>query len=455
MRIHPRTAVAALAVGTALSVTAMPGVALADDTVRGKNRVLVVVVGFNDATFPDESLVMKNAAESYFGAERSPAHYYSKMSRGQFTYVPAAEGKVVGPYHLDLPQNPCEAGAVREQTQKKLEADGYVKGEDYDSISIIQPGEGAQCGWSGLGSVPGPNTWVSLGGDEISEALLVHELGHNQGYGHHMRDFCPDGDVSRCAEDGTSHKTPMGGGGSGVGFVAPELIHAGWLGGGQTRTVGASGTYDLVSLHGEKSGTRALDIPMGDDRLVVEYRHEVAGFPTDEGNLDAAVEGVHAYRVKDGDYANSVLLDPTEKSGSGREDAITTLTDRKIGLEVKVVKSGAGAATVAVSLNGKPAGAKPAAVPASPKAKSPSAKPRKTEGDPISEEGTDAGKTHAGNADHKASETPDATPAPDLAETGESSVSPYLAVGGIGLFGLGLVVVLGIRHRGRGRRGIA
>ncbi|WP_299538838.1 LAETG motif-containing sortase-dependent surface protein [uncultured Streptomyces sp.] len=441
MRLTPRTAIAALAVGTVLSVIGMPGVALADDAVHGEKRVLVAVVGFNDATFPDENLVMKNVEQSYFGADNSLAGYYKKMSQGQFTFVPAAESKAVGPYHLDLSQNPCNADAVHQQTVKALEADGYVKDEDYDSLSIIEPAEGGECAWAGLGSVPGPNTWMNLGGDEASEALLVHEFGHNMGYGHHARDYCPEGDLSRCAEDGTSHKTPMGSGGSIVGLVAPELIHSGWLGGGQARTVDTSGTYDLVSLHGEQSGTRALDIPMGDDRLVIEYRHEV-NFSTKEGKLDSTLEGVHAYRVEDGNYATSIFLDPTAEAGEGADDAISTLTDKEHGIEVKVVTSGGGSATVAVSLNGKPAPADAAPATADPAAEGPSPQGEQADGAPISEAGTDA----------SSGETPGPRSTPDLAATGGSPVTPYLTAGGIGFLVLGSAAVLGFRRRTRGRR---
>ncbi|MDX3535699.1 hypothetical protein PV721_15285 [Streptomyces sp. MB09-01] len=150
----------------------------------------------------------------------------------------------------------------------------------------------------------------------------------------------------------------MGGGGSGVGFAAPELIGRGWLPGGPAVTVKKSSTFQLSPPYGGKpGGVRVLEIPLGKDRLVVEYRHEDPIYrDDDDGTLDAANEGVHAYRVPEGNYNGSRLVDPTE--GKGDADVIMTLTDAAHQVEVKVVESGGGSATVAVALDGVPAPAK-------------------------------------------------------------------------------------------------
>ncbi|MEV2243081.1 LAETG motif-containing sortase-dependent surface protein [Streptomyces sp. NPDC049970] len=447
MHQRARTRIATVAATTAVFAagTAITAAHAADET-PAKNRVLVVVVDFQDVKHSDAEAVKENAKKEYFGGSQSIAGYYTKVSQGAFTYVPAATDGVVGPYELDLPQNPCDAGAVRTAAAEAAEADGYTADEDYDSISILQPSAGSDCGWAGLGSVPGPNTWLQVGEDsKISKGAMVHEFGHNQGFGHHKRDECPDGDLAKCTTgEGYSGKTPMGSGGPGVGFAAPELISRGWLPGGQAVTVKKSATFTLDALFGgEAGGVRALDIPLGKDRLVVEYRQEDPTYTDDEdGNLDAAVEGVHAYLAPGGDYNKSRLLDPTPGEGEGKEDAITTLTDKKNKVEVEVGRSGDGKATVSVSLDGVPAPAAGSAEQGNTAAPAPQA--QGGEGAPVSEKGSDAGAPAAPRQAKK-----DGAGTEDLAETGGSSTTPLIAAAGAAMAGVGGLCLYTLRRRGR------
>ncbi len=344
--------------------------------------------------------------------------------------MPAVSEKVVGPFTLDMAAAGCDADKINKETQKKLESQGLVKGEDYDSLSIIHPSEKTGCKWSGLGSVPGPFTWVNQGGSEVSSGLLVHEFGHNQGLGHHARLRCTDGNLQRCAEDGFSSKTPMGGGGAGVGLTAPELIHTGRLPTQEHARVEKSGTFTLHPLYGESAGLRALDIPMGDDRLVLEYRQP-------SGPLDSRVRGVHAYRVTDGKYQKSALIDPALKDATGR-------------IEVKVVSTEGGKATVPVSLDGVPAPAearntasagRPAPGPAAAEGKN------SRTGAPASEKGTDAWD------DSKKAEAPrpqaaDTSGHKNLAQTGgDSDTALLMGATGATLVAAGAGAVILLRTR--------
>ncbi|MEU6057713.1 LAETG motif-containing sortase-dependent surface protein [Streptomyces sp. NPDC047097] len=469
MHKRARTGLAAAAATTAVlaaGVTAAPAAQAAEDgPAPVRNRVLVVIAEFKDAQHVDTEALRQDAAREYFDGSQSIAGYYTKVSQGAFTYVPAAEEKVVGPYTLDLPQKPCDAGAVNKAAREAAAAAGYVEKEDYDSISVLQPGEGSECGWLGLGSMPGPNTWLQVGKGKIGKTAMVHEFGHNQGFNHHKRDECPGGDLSRCTTaEGHSGRTPMGGGGTGVGFVAPELISKGWLPGGQAVTVEKSATFTLKPLYGGAAGgVRALDIPLGDggkDRLVVEYRHEDAGYADDEnGNLDADVEGVHAYLVPEGDYNNSRLLDPTPGTGKGDAEAITSLTDAANKVGVKVVKSGGGSATVSVSLGGVPA---PAADESSVKPQgtdTPAPQPVKGTGGPATEHGDES---DAAAAPGSSSASPAPAPADhtemggsgkkDLAATGGSSATPVIAGVGALLAAAGALCLFAMRRRGGRRR---
>ncbi|MEK8144671.1 LAETG motif-containing sortase-dependent surface protein [Streptomyces sp. M10(2022)] len=335
----------------------------------------------------------------------------------------------------------CDHGKINTLTQEALAKQGLVRGEDYYSLSMIFPGQKAGCDWAGLGSVPGPYTWINLYGTASGLGVLGHEFGHNLGFGHQGRSMCTDGDLKKCKADGTSAKSLMGGGGPAAGFSAPEMIRAGWLSGGDTEKVAKSGTYKLRSLHGEGSGTRALDIAMGEDRLVVEYRHAA-------GSFDKDIEGVHAYLVPGDAYGSSSLIDLTEANKTvGNDapadaDAITNLTDTASRVSVSVVSSKDGEATVKVGLNGEKAAAadtvkKPAKV-----------DPEHTGTDSDAGDGTE---TKSGGSAPAASAEPSAGTGggEDLAATGGDSSTLPLAVGGAALVAAGGGALVLMRRRKR------
>lgn len=336
----------------ALTGGIVPATAHADDATVEK-KILPVMVEFSDSTFQHPDEVKASTPDTYFGTKTdSVASFFTEMSRGRFAYVPAVKEQMAGPVTLPLAAAGCDTGKINTLTQEALAQQGLVRGEDYDSLSMVFPAQKTGCAWAGLATVPGPYSWINLYGTAGGLGVVGHELGHNQGFGHQGRAMCTDGDLVNCETDGTSAKSIMGGGGPAAGFSAPELIRAGWLSDGEAVKVAESGTYTLRSLHGEGSGTRALDIPMGEDRLVVEYRHAA-------GTVDGRIEGVHAYRVPEGAYGSSSLIDVTEENATAGNsapadaDAVTTLTDRASKVSLSVLSSGDGKATVKVALNGE------------------------------------------------------------------------------------------------------
>ncbi|MEV8020432.1 LPXTG cell wall anchor domain-containing protein [Streptomyces sp. NPDC086554] len=355
MKPSPRLCLIPAAVAAALTAAAAAPATAADEPER---RVQVAMVNFTDSRIPDAGKLETALKDNYFGASGSLTSYYNEVTGGATTFKAAEGDGVTGPVDIDLAATGCDTGKINELTRKALAAQGVAE-DSYDHLSLVFPSEKAGCDWLALGTVGGGTTWMPIGADgKMSMTALVHEFGHNFGYSHHMRLRCPEGDIGAgCKEDGTSHKTPMGGGGWEAGLTSPELLHNKWLSGGEVAKVGKSGTYTLRPLYGSGSGSevRALDIPLGDDRLVVELRHE-------SGTVDGEIQGVHAYRVPGGDYAKSALLDPTsdadESTGGDAPadaDALAAgakLTDKARDVEVKVVKAGAESATVAVSLDG-------------------------------------------------------------------------------------------------------
>lgn len=377
MKPFPRLCLIPAAVAAALTAAAAAPAPAADAAAADEpeRRVQVAMVNFTDSRIPDAGKLETALKDNYFGATGSLTSYYNEVTGGATTFKAADGDGVSGPVDIDLAATGCDTGKINDLTRKALAAQG-VSEDSYDHLSLVFPSEKAGCDWLALGTVGGGTTWMPIGADgKMSMTALVHEFGHNFGYSHHTRLRCPEGDLGAgCEEDGTSHKTPMGGGGWEAGLTSPELLHNKWLTGGEVAKIGKSGTYTLRPLYGKGDGVRALDIPLGDDRLVVELRHE-------SGTLDGEIQGVHAYRVPEGKYAESGLVDPTpdadESTGGDAPadaDALKAgakLTDEAREVEVEVVKAGAEAATVRVSLDGVAAPAE--ASPEAPAAEAPKA----------------------------------------------------------------------------------
>lgn len=438
MKPSPRLCLIPAAVAAALTAAAAaPAPATDADAVEPERRVQVAMVNFTDSRIPDAGKLETALKDDYFGATGSLTSYYNEVTGGATTFKAADGDGVSGPVDIDLAATGCDTGKINDLTRKALAAQG-ISEDSYDHLSLVFPSEKAGCDWLALGTVGGGTTWMPVGADgKMSMTALVHEFGHNFGYSHHTRLRCPDGDLGAgCEEDGTSHKTPMGGGGWEAGLTSPELLHNKWLTGGEVAKIGKSGTYTLRPLYGKGDGVRALDIPLGDDRLVVELRHE-------SGSLDGEIQGVHAYRVPEGKYAESGLVDPTpdadESTGGDAPadaDALKAgakLTDEARKVEVEVVKAGDEAATVRVSLDGVAA---------------PTEAPAGSPADDASAEGPAAEAGEASEAPNQARPAGDAT---GLAETGgDSDTALAYSVGGALMLAFGGAFLLKSRARRTG-----
>ena len=398
-----------------------------------KRRILPVLVEFTDSSFQFPDKVKASTPDTYFGAKNSAASFLSEVSRGQYTMVPAVKEQFLGPIKLAMPAAGCDTSKINQLTRARLAEQGLVDGKDYDSLSMVFPAQRTGCAWAGLATVPGGTTWINLYGTASGIDVVGHELGHNLGFAHQGRQVCSGGDLSACKADGGSRRSIMGGGGHAAGFSAPELIRAGWLSGGTALKVTKSGTYTLRSLHGTGSGTRALDIALGRDRLVLAYRHAA-------GTLDAGIEGVHAYRVPKGAYGSSSLIDPPRDSDKA---TVTTLTDKKNKVSLEVVSAGGGRATVRVALGGA---ALPGATP-TPSKSSPAPR-RSVPASPTLSVTPSAGAARAGSPSGSAEPVVAAGPDPDLAATDSGHGGlPLAAAGGAGLLASGVGALVLMRQR--------
>lgn len=144
----------ALATGiTVLSAGLLPATAHADDAVV-ERRTLPVLVEFADSSFQDAAAVKASTPDTYFGAKKdSLASFFSELSRGKYRVVPAVDEQYVGPVKLSMAAA-CDYGEINTQTQKALAERGLVRGEDYDSLSMVFPAQKTGCDWAA--SAPSP-----------------------------------------------------------------------------------------------------------------------------------------------------------------------------------------------------------------------------------------------------------------------------------------------------------
>ncbi|OII65543.1 hypothetical protein BJP40_01230 [Streptomyces sp. CC53] len=429
--------------------------AAADD--RRENRVLVVMVDFQDRAHVGPAAVKADFAAKYFGAENSLKSYYDRVSSGKTAYVPAVPEKVIGPFKLPMKGAGCNAGEIKMKTLELLEAKGLKRGEDYDSLSMASPRIG--CSWSGLGSIGGPYTWIQAPNAFANLGVVVHEFGHNLGYPHQPGIVCQDGRLTDCV-NGRGGKSPMGGGGgTRVGLTATQLIHSGWLTAAEHQRVTSSGTFTLRSLYGKQGGLRALEVPFGEDKLVLEYRRP-------EGGLDEGLDGVYAYRVTKQKYAGALQLRVGTNDGDG---AITRFTDTAHKLKVSVTAKDAAGARVEISMNGEaPPTDTAAAPPVEPVTAAPPAHPSELKDDapvthedhePPADDTTDDAGTTTADSGMPGSTPDDASHAADtgtegaerLAVTGGDATTLVLSTAGAALLLL-LGTFLGLAGRRRRAR---
>ncbi|MCQ6555991.1 hypothetical protein NPS70_22770 [Streptomyces sp. C10-9-1] len=469
--MHTRTGrlLAAAASLTTLAVGASASPAAADDAKTG--RVLVVVADFADRAHPDPAAMRADALDKYFGPGDSLSTYFTEVSRGRFTFAPAAKEKVIGPLTLHQKAGCSNLRGIREDIEAQVTAKGLERRKDWDHLSIVLPN--ISCYWSGMGSIGGRYTWLNTKNNTVSETTIRHEFGHNIGFGHQVRYQCRDGNLVDCTDRAAvAGRSPMGGNG-GAGLSANQLIRMGWLETAEHQRVTGSGTFSLKPLYGTQKGTRALEIPLkGKQSLLLEYRRP-------SGHLDGNFDGVFAYRVDDGKYHTAVpiVLDTTDRNAG-----VTELGDDASKVTVKVTGRTADAATVAVGLDGRApaAGAAPSTAVAPEEAADTAAPVEVT--DPavptgpgeVDETGTDSAHEHAtqdGATQNEAGQEGDATgtaqsstdapsgkvghtpglPGQNLAATGSDGTTLTLtAVGGTGLL-LGGAFVAVRRARSRHR----
>lgn len=337
----PRALTLVIAIAAALATTLVP--AAESRAQQPTTRKLgIVLLQFSDSKLDKVDEVRKTVKSLFFEAPDSAAKYYETQSRGARRSAPAAGDGVFGPFTIDHAAA-CDSGLLKKEASARIPAD--VKADD---IAIVFPNGKAGCGWAGLGQMPGNTTWFPA--EWLSQAAVLHEVGHNLGFDHQLRDVCAEGKLTNCKEEGCSVRTPMGCGGNELGLSAPELVHTGWLPADRRVSPTTSGSVRLVPLHAPygTAGVRAIDVPLGnDDRLVVEYR------TPDKATVDRSVfQGVNIYRVSGKKYSDARIVDGTPPADDGGLNSLPvgkTLGDLAAKVSVTVDSETADGAEVRIS----------------------------------------------------------------------------------------------------------
>lgn len=210
-------------------------------------KVLTLIVNFLDAvvdTGTANAVTPLIVSNQMFNDPQNIQHFYDKASLGTLTIPtdPNSIGKeaIFGPYtinynYLVANGGTCDANGWAQAALAAWEADGVgnpssEKKEDYDSWSIIVPNywdySGRACSWGGYAGVGCTQCWAfSADPASILFGVVIHELGHNFGFGHADSDTDNDG-LNICGYCDSSDL--MGGDREWMKFNAPHADFQGW-----------------------------------------------------------------------------------------------------------------------------------------------------------------------------------------------------------------------------------
>jgi len=210
-------------------------------------KVLTLVLDFLDAqvdTGTANAVTPQIITDRMFNETKNVQHFYNLASLGALTIPgdPNGIGKqpVFGPYTINynyLTSNggSCSAGTWADAALDAWEADtvGNPAREtrsDYDNWSIIVPNywdySDRACSWGGYAGVGCTQCWAfSADPASILHGVVIHELGHNFGFGHARYDTNNDGS-SDCEYCDSSDL--MGGSRNWMKFNAAHFNYQGW-----------------------------------------------------------------------------------------------------------------------------------------------------------------------------------------------------------------------------------
>ena len=229
------------------------------DAAPDAHTFAVVLMNFTDIT--TQPWTKATVASAIAGGSSSMKAFFEDESKGDMT----VSASVYGWYTIPTTSAGCDWQAWEELGRDEAASAG-VDLSAFTNVMFISPYTSA-CGFSGVGYVPGPYTYLN---GTISTQVMAHEVGHNLGLAH--------ANARSCTVDGTRVTIAANGDCTTQGYADPfsvmgnvalrhdhgsQLGELGWLSPSQ-KVVGSPGhTYTIAPYFG--SGTvKLVRIPRGD-----------------------------------------------------------------------------------------------------------------------------------------------------------------------------------------------
>jgi hypothetical protein len=325
----------------------------------GPRKTAVILVKFG----PTEPFTAAQARGRVFTDSNSVNAYYEEDSYGDVSLVGKSgdpSGDVFGWYTIPGPGTDpdygCNVDAIADDAQTAAVADGFDPA-GYHHIAYVFPYQSACGGWSGLGELPGNESWMN---GSIGVSVVAHELGHNMGLHHASSVACTTGGTpvtvgTSCSVTEYGDPFDVMGNGSRRNN-AWHLRRIGFLPEANVETVSADGTYTLVA-----TGTRAaagttqlLRVPRTGSATRPYYDLELRSAGGVFDNFSSASPAVQGVSIRTNPASvspntQSQLLDANPASSSLGDAPLapgSTFSDGNVSITVESVT--AGVATVQV-----------------------------------------------------------------------------------------------------------
>lgn len=315
----------------------------------GPRDVLVILIDFLDTSpTPVDPAVM---GDEVFTAPTSVAPYYNEISFGQTTL----QGAVTDWLPINDSSSPCDYDGWGQAARTAASSAGWILG-DYEHIVHYFPKTSA-CGWSGLGQLGGPYTWINgtwqVSDPEWNELVIAHEIGHNLTLHHSGSLTCQANGVRVALSTNCTHQEygdlfdVMGDGYDH--FNSFHKGHLGWIPAANVATV-TSGQHTLAAMETACTGClQVIRVPRGSEYLYIEYRQPV-GFDG-YASTDPVVNGAslrlapgfspnQRTRLIDAQPTTATVLDAALPLGNGFADGT--------GIHVETTAVSPGSLTVSV-----------------------------------------------------------------------------------------------------------
>jgi hypothetical protein len=321
-------------------------------------KTAVIMANFQND--PRQTRTEADVRSIVFTATSSANAYFKEQSYGlrSLTGKVRTDGDVYGWYTIAQDNTTCDYSSWGNAARAAAQAAGVdLSGYDH----IIHYFSPVDCGWGGVGQVPGRYTWIN----NSSASTVAHELGHNFGLHHASTWSCTNTSGQRVSISGTctlnEYGDPFDVMGRGYRHMSVfQKGRLGWFAASNMATATATGSFTLAPQETPSSGLQALRVRRDSTTFYyVEYRQPF-GFDS-FGSGDAVVNGLLIHVAPD--YATldrPKLLDMTTGTTSYTDAALAvgqTFSDAASGVSIRLDSRSSAGANVTVTLPGSGSGA--------------------------------------------------------------------------------------------------